>query len=144
LPQNGQSNTVETLGLAFFGGGFARFLLPLHDASGGHGGAGGPGARCGKGLAHMARRRVKIALLNLPRKSQFCYANCSAFIASAVSPAMLSAALSPLAFSAPMAPAPVRSSAVSMVTKEALATKLNPAIGYCEQPCLLLWRGACL
>lgn len=41
-------------------------------------------------------------------------------------------ALSPVAFSAPMAPAmqAVRGSAVSMVTKEELATKLNPAIGY--------------
>ena len=40
-PQNGQSNTVATLGLAFLGGGLARLRLPLcahmHEIPRGHG-----------------------------------------------------------------------------------------------------------
>ena len=33
LPQNGQSNISATLGLAFFGGGFARLRLPLTEGN---------------------------------------------------------------------------------------------------------------
>jgi len=37
------------------------------------------------------------------------------------------------AFAAPMGSALRSQSTVSMITKEQLATKLNPAIGYCER-----------
>ena len=45
------------------------------------------------------------------------------------------ASAAPLAFSAPIAAAvqPARAGAASMLTKEKLAEKLNPAIGYCER-----------
>ena len=32
LPQNGQSKICATFGFAFFGGGFARFRLPIYSA----------------------------------------------------------------------------------------------------------------